>query len=147
MPFKAQITTVSQNVPDDETNAWRTGLRVCAAAATIGAEPIPDSLENKPLAIPKRAAVITVAPTNPPPAAVGVKADTHISFNAGRYTQEEVWTKRHNYELEKSDCTVFCVDWAMAGVGSNSCGPSLATKYRIQLPQVKGKINVTFEIK
>ena len=71
----------------------------------------------------------------------------YISFNASRYTQEELWTKRHNYELEKADCTVFCIDWAMAGVGSNSCGPALATKYRIQLPQVKGKINVTFEIK
>ena len=72
------------------------------------------------------------------------KRQKYISFNASRYTQEELWTKRHNYELEKADCTVFCVDWAMAGVGSNSCGPALATKYRIQLPQVKGKLNCYF---
>ncbi len=75
------------------------------------------------------------------------KRQKYISFNAGRYTQEELWTKRHNYELEKSDCTVFCVDWAMAGVGSNSCGPALATKYRIQLPEIHGKLNCYFDAK
>ena len=52
MPVKAQITTVSQNVPVEETRAWRTGLRVCAAAATMGAEPSPDSLLNNPRAMP-----------------------------------------------------------------------------------------------
>ena len=71
----------------------------------------------------------------------------YISFNAGQYSQEELWTKRHNWELQKSDCTVFCVDWAMAGVGSNSCGPALATKYRIGLPQIKGQINCYFKSK
>ncbi len=48
----AQTTTVSQNVPVDDTSAWRTGLRVCAAAATIGALPSPDSFEKSPRAIP-----------------------------------------------------------------------------------------------
>ena len=68
----------------------------------------------------------------------------NISFNASEYTQEELWTKRHNFELEKSGCTVFCIDYKMAGVGSNSCGPALATKYRIQLPEVKGQLNIDF---
>ena len=69
----------------------------------------------------------------------------NLSFNASQYTQEELWTKKHNYELEKSDYTVLCIDYKMAGVGSNSCGPALAQKYRIQLPEVNGKINITFE--
>ena len=51
-PVNAQMMTVSQKVPVDDTNAWRTGLRVCAAAATIGADPKPDSLEKRPRAIP-----------------------------------------------------------------------------------------------
>lgn len=38
-PVSAQITTVSQKVPLLDTNACRTGLRVCAAAATMGADP------------------------------------------------------------------------------------------------------------
>ena len=52
IPVKAQTITVSQNVPVIPTNAWRTGFLVWAAAAAIGAEPKPDSFENKPLAIP-----------------------------------------------------------------------------------------------
>ena len=82
-PVRAQMTTVSQKVPLDETSAWRTGLRVCAAAATMGAEPRPDSLEKSPRAIPKRAAIITVVPTKPPPAAWGLKADSTINLMAG----------------------------------------------------------------
>lgn len=64
----------------------------------------------------------------------------NISFNASEYTQEELWTKKHNFELEKCGDTVLCVDYEMCGVGSNSCGPALAQKYRIQLPKVRGKI-------
>ncbi len=75
------------------------------------------------------------------------KKQKYISFNASNYTQEELWTKRHNWELKKSDYTVFCVDYKMAGLGSNSCGPALAEKYRIGLPQVRGQLNVTFEAK
>ena len=69
-------------------------------------------------------------------------AGKNISFNASHYTQEELWTKRHNFELEESGYTVLCLDYKMAGVGSNSCGPALATKYRIQLPEVKGKLDI-----
>ena len=48
----AHTTTVSQNVPVDETSAWRTGFFVCAAAATMGALPRPDSFEKSPRAMP-----------------------------------------------------------------------------------------------
>ena len=51
-PVMAQTTTVSQNVPVELTRAWRTGFLVMAAAATIGALPSPDSLENSPRATP-----------------------------------------------------------------------------------------------
>ena len=70
----AQITTVSQKVPVEDTSAWRTGFVVFVAAATMGADPNPDSLEKSPRDTPKRAAIITVAPAKPPPAAIGVKA-------------------------------------------------------------------------
>ena len=69
----------------------------------------------------------------------------NISLNASNYTEEELWTKRHNYELEKCGYTVLCLDYKMAGVGSNSCGPALAQKYRIQLPEVKGQLNIKIE--
>lgn len=46
------ITTVDQKVPVEAMSAWRAGLRVLAAAATMGAVPRPDSLENSPRAHP-----------------------------------------------------------------------------------------------
>ncbi len=54
-----------------------------------------------------------------------------FSFNASPYTQEELTNKAHNFELEKSGCTVLCVDYVQNGIGSNSCGPELEEKYRL----------------
>ena len=58
-----------------------------------------------------------------------------ISFNASEYTEEKIAEARHNWELVKDENNVICVDWKMAGVGSNSCGPALSDKYRIPLPE------------
>lgn len=63
--------------------------------------------------------------------AVTVTAAKPFSFNLSRYTQEELLTKRHNYELEKCPDTVFCFDYRMSGVGSNSCGPALAKEMQL----------------
>ena len=38
--------------------------------------------------------------------------------------------KTHNYELIESDSVVFCVDYALNGIGSNSCGPVVLDQYR-----------------
>ena len=53
-----------------------------------------------------------------------------FSFNASVYTQEELERVSHNYELKESDSIVFCMDYAMNGIGSNSCGPDVLDKYR-----------------
>jgi len=53
-----------------------------------------------------------------------------FSFNASYYTQEELEKKMHNYELTESDSVVFCIDYALNGIGSNSCGPALLDQYR-----------------
>ncbi len=66
-----------------------------------------------------------------------------FSFNASEYTQEELASKRHNFELEKCGSSVICIDSQMAGVGSNSCGPALAEKYRIALPKTGGEIHIS----
>lgn len=63
----------------------------------------------------------------------------NFSFNASEYTQEELSGKRHNWELVKSDSNIICVDSQMCGVGSTSCGPQLAEKYRISLPEVEAE--------
>lgn len=54
-----------------------------------------------------------------------------FSFNTSHYTQETLRETRHNFELEKSEYTVLCLDAKMSGVGSGSCGPHLIEKYRV----------------
>ena len=77
-----------------------------------------------------------------------VSAEKAFSFNASYYTQEELEKKTHNYELIESDSVVFCVDYALNGIGSNSCGPVVLEQYRFDdvlfrfqftlIPYIKG---------
>ena len=52
-----------------------------------------------------------------------------FSFNASRFTQEELTAKAHNFELTPCGNTVFCLDYRQNGIGSNSCGPALNPYY------------------
>ncbi len=61
-----------------------------------------------------------------------VSSETPFSCNVSEYTQEELTAKKHAYELEKCGDTVFCIDYKMSGVGSNSCGPELLPQYRLE---------------
>ena len=72
-------------------------------------------------------------------------APSNFSFNASKYTQEELSTKRHHFELEKSPYSIICLDSGMAGVGSNSCGPALPQKYRLAIPEQKLEFVLEFE--
>lgn len=53
-----------------------------------------------------------------------------FSFNASVYTQEELESADHNYHLVESGSTVLCLDYALNGIGSNSCGPAVMEAYR-----------------
>ena len=72
------------------------------------------------------------------------EAGEDFSFNASEYTQEELAGKRHNFELEKCENNVICIDYKMAGVGSNSCGPELAEKYRLPIPELSAEFKISF---
>jgi beta-galactosidase len=64
----------------------------------------------------------------------GLRADseTDFSFQLSPYTQEELTKKAHNFELEKAAGPVLCVDYRHNGIGSNSCGPRLLSKYAFE---------------
>lgn len=61
---------------------------------------------------------------------IAAVAEKGFSFNASRYSQEELVRAAHNYELRESDSTVLCLDYALNGIGSNSCGPDVLEKYQ-----------------
>lgn len=75
-------------------------------------------------------------------AAVRFESSEPFSFSALHYTQEELTLKKHDFELEDAGCTVACLDMAQSGIGSNSCGPELLPKYRLQAKKFDFKLRI-----
>jgi beta-galactosidase len=78
-----------------------------------------------------------------PDAAVCVESEEPFSFSALHYTEEELTVKKHDFELEDAGCTVLCLDMAQSGIGSNSCGPELLPKYRLDAQTLSVKLRIT----
>ena len=53
-----------------------------------------------------------------------------FSVNASCYTQEQLENTEHCYQLKQCGSTVLCIDYALNGIGSNSCGPVVMDSYR-----------------
>ncbi len=71
-----------------------------------------------------------------------VTAAKPFSFNLSAYTEQELTEKKHNYELEKSGNMILHLDFAMSGVGSNSCGPELLEQYRVDGEELAGELTL-----
>lgn len=70
-----------------------------------------------------------------------VKASSPFSFSYNPYTTKQLCTTKHDFELKENSFNNLCLDVAMCGVGSASCGTKLIEKYKISK---KGKN--TFEL-
>ena len=57
-------------------------------------------------------------------------AEAPFSFHASHYTPEQLTNVKHDYELVPDKETTVILDYKQSGIGSNSCGPALAEKYR-----------------
>ena len=74
--------------------------------------------------------------------ALEVTGDAFV-FSALPYTQEQLADTPHDDELEPCGSTVLCVDFAHAGIGSNSCGPVLDECYETP-HEVVGRVTFDF---
>ncbi|MDE6397797.1 MAG: hypothetical protein K2L51_00590, partial [Clostridiales bacterium] len=70
---------------------------------------------------------------------LGIYADTPFSLSLSAFSQEQTLNAWHNFELSPYGKIHVILDAAMRGVGSNSCGPELADKYKL-----KGKGRIRF---
>lgn len=61
-----------------------------------------------------------------------LKDSKDISFNCSHFTPEQITNAAHDYELVPLKETVVNIDYRQTGIGSNSCGPALADKYRFE---------------
>lgn len=69
--------------------------------------------------------------------------DDEFEFSVSSYTSEALTEATHTDELKSDGKTHTRIDYAVSGIGSNSCGPQLAQKYRID----EKEINFEFYIK
>ena len=60
-----------------------------------------------------------------------IKAKRAFSCSVNPYTTEQLRTIRHSFELPENPFVNVCIDLAMRGVGSYSCGPTLPVQYEI----------------
>jgi beta-galactosidase len=60
-----------------------------------------------------------------------------FSFNAAHYTPQEITAASHPYKLKRRKETIINIDYAMSGVGSNSCGPELLPHYGLSETEFK----------
>jgi beta-galactosidase len=58
-------------------------------------------------------------------------ADAPFSFSVNPYTTKQLCNTKHDFELKNNDFVNVCLDLAMRGVGSHSCGPVLLPQYEI----------------
>ena len=66
-----------------------------------------------------------------------------FEFNVSEYTADALTDAMHIDELKKNGLTNVRIDYKVSGLGSNSCGPELLEKYRLN----KGPVNFSFVIK
>ncbi len=60
-----------------------------------------------------------------------VTADKPFSCSVNPFTTAQLRETMHSFELEENDFVNVCIDLAMRGVGSHSCGPDLPEEYEI----------------
>ena len=72
-----------------------------------------------------------------------VKAEKEFSFSYNPYTTKQICETKHNFELSENDFVNLCIDLAIRGVGSHSCGPTLPKEYEIP-KQYKNSFEISF---
>lgn len=66
-----------------------------------------------------------------------VAAEKPFEFCISRYTQEMLTAATHTDELVEADHTCVRLDYRVSGLGSNSCGPELLEKYRVDDEEIR----------
>jgi len=69
--------------------------------------------------------------------ALQITADPSFGFSLSRYSQEAITNACHRHELRPEACSILCLDYAQAGIGSASCGPAPAPEYLLKDEQFK----------
>ena len=65
------------------------------------------------------------------------KTDSEFEFSASHFTADDLFKAKHTNELAPRAETILRVDYKSSGIGSNSCGPRLPEKYRLNDKEIE----------
>lgn len=65
-----------------------------------------------------------------------------FEFNISKYTADELESKKHNFELEKSKFANVRIDYKVSGIGSGSCGPQMVETYQLNDKKIDWKFSI-----
>ena len=71
-----------------------------------------------------------------------VAADT-MEINVSKYSTAALYKAEHTDELVADGKTHLRIDYKVSGVGSNSCGPALHPKYRVEEKEINFCFSMT----
>lgn len=74
---------------------------------------------------------------------LAASSDRAFSFNASHHTPRDLYETRHDHELRPRKETFLLLDYAMSGIGSNSCGPELLPAYRFSEKSFRFRIRLS----
>ena len=58
------------------------------------------------------------------------------------HTKEELTTKKNNFELQASEYTVLCLDYAQNSIDSSRCESEVPDKYRLEQKEFEFKMKL-----
>jgi beta-galactosidase len=110
---------------EDKRNASRIGLFSCRVCDHY--EPYIRPQENMAHADTEWAAVTALTGRG----LVFLRDARPFSFNCSHFTPAALTAAAHDWELVPDRTTCVNIDYRQSGIGSNSCGPALAERYRL----------------
>jgi beta-galactosidase len=70
-------------------------------------------------------------------------AEQGFECNVSCYTVDSLFKAMHTDELTQDGKVHLRVDYKVSGIGSNSCGPALPRKYRLEEKEIRFKYSMT----
>ena len=70
-------------------------------------------------------------------------AEQNFECNVSNYTVDNLFQAMHTDELVEDGNVHLHVDYKVSGIGSNSCGPALSRKYRLEEKEIHFKYSMT----
>ena len=71
------------------------------------------------------------------------ESDMPLTVSALHYSAEQLDAARNDRDLVPDRETYVYIDYKQSGIGSNSCGPALAEKYRFSEKEFSYKLKIT----